>query len=52
MDDLKKRIVAYQLAMSIARSMRSQGLISEGEYHKIDTTMRQKYGLSSCTIFA
>ena len=51
MDDLRQRVIAYQMAMSIARSMLSQGIITEEEYRKIDTIMAEKYGLFSGTIF-
>lgn len=48
---LRKRLFAYQMAMAIARSMRSKGLISAKEYDKIDTIIAEKYGISSCSIF-
>ena len=51
MSDYDKRLFAYQLAMALARSMRSKGLISAKEYAKIDTIMAEKYGISSCSIF-
>ncbi|MCI5728590.1 MAG: hypothetical protein MR374_03485 [Clostridia bacterium] len=51
MDDYEKRVIAYQLAMSLARSMLTQGIISEEEYRKIDTIMTEKHGLFSGTIF-
>ena len=37
MNDYDKRLFAYQMAMALARSMRSKGLISAKEYAKIDT---------------
>lgn len=51
MSDYESRIVAYRRAMSLAKSMLHLGIISEEEYHEIDTIMTNKYGLSSCTIF-
>lgn len=51
MNDLNERVLAYQIAMSLARSMLSRGIITEEEYRKIDTIMTRKYGLSSSTIF-
>ena len=39
------------MAMSIAKSMLNEGVITEKEYAIIDTMMTEKYGLSSCTIF-
>lgn len=35
MSDYDKRLFAYQMAMALARSMRSKGLISAKEYAKI-----------------
>ena len=51
MSDYDKRLLAYQVAMALARSMRSKGLISAKEYAKIDTIIANKYGISSCSIF-
>jgi len=51
MNDLNERILAYQIAMSLARSMLAKGIITEEEDRKIDTIMTKKYGLSSSTIF-
>ena len=51
MSDYDKRLLAYQVAMALARSMRSKGLISAQEYAKIDTIIAKKYGISSCSIF-
>lgn len=51
MSDYDKRLFAYQMAMALARSMRSKGLISAKEYAKIDTIIANKYGISSCSIF-
>ena len=51
MSDYDKRLFAYQMAMALARSMRSKGLISAKEYAKIDTIIANKYGISSCSIY-
>ena len=51
MTDLKERIAAYQIAMSVVRELLLKGIITEPEYHKIDTIIAEKYGLNSCTIF-
>ena len=51
MDELKKRIEAYQFTMSMVRELLSKGIITESEYRKIDTIIAEKYGLNSCTIF-
>jgi len=49
--DIKDKIIAYRTAMSLAKSMLDKGIITEGNYAKIDTIMTKKYGLSSSTIF-
>ena len=51
MNDYDKRLIAYQTAMALARSMRSKGIISAKEYAKIDTIIAKKYGISSGSIF-
>lgn len=50
-EDLRKRITAYRISMSVFRGMLREGIITEKEYSKIDTIMAKKYGISSCTIF-
>ena len=39
MDELYQRLTAYQTAMSLARNMLRQGIISEDDYRKIDTIL-------------
>lgn len=51
MADIQSRIMAYQTAMALVRSMFDRGLISEAEYFKIDTIMTKKHGLSSDSIY-
>lgn len=51
MSDYDKRLMAYQTAMAIARSMCSKGIISANEYAEIDTIIAQKYEISSGSIF-
>ena len=51
MSDYDKRLFAYQVTMSLARGMRSKGIISDKEYAKIDTIIAKKYGISSYSIF-
>ena len=50
-EDLRKRVIAYRVAMSIIRGLVLDGTISEEEYVNIDTIIAKKYGLDSCTIF-
>lgn len=51
MDDLKRRVASYQLAMSFARGLLEKGIITREEYRKIDTIMTKRHGLSSSSIF-
>ena len=51
MDEMYQRLTAYQTAMTLARNMLRQGIISEDDYRKIDTIIAKKHGISSCSIF-
>lgn len=42
----------YQITMCIVRKMLSEGLVSEEEYHKIDTIFIQKYNPVFGTLFS
>ena len=49
--ELKQRVARYQFAMAMARNMLAKGLITEENYHDIDTKIAKKYGVSSSTIY-
>lgn len=51
MDEYLKKVEAYRVAMSIAKSMLVRGIISEQEYEKIDAIMTEKHGLSLYSIY-
>ena len=51
MDEYMKKVEAYRVAMSIAKSMLVRGIISEQEYKTIDNIMTKKHGLSLFSIF-
>ena len=51
MTDLQEKIIRYQMAMSMARTMLARGIITEEKYHEIDTIMAKKHDVSSCTIY-
>lgn len=51
MDDLDRRVEAYQTAMAVVRRMLAEGLISRKDYDEIDRLLAQKHGLSLCSIF-
>lgn len=51
MVELQERLIKYQLAMSMARTMLARGILTEEKYHDIDTIIAKKYGLSSSTIY-
>lgn len=48
---MNDRILGYKSAMAQARRMLSAGIVTKAEYDIIDTTMAEKYGLSSCSLF-
>jgi len=49
--DFFHRLASYKAAMSLAKSMLHQGIISAKDYAEIDTIMTKKYGLSLDSIF-
>lgn len=48
--DLQNELM-YQMTMSIARRMFSEGLMTEDEYRQIDTMFREKYHPKIGTLF-
>ena len=42
---------AYMSAMTQAKNMLADGIITQKDYNKIDTIMTKKYGIDSCSIF-
>ncbi len=50
-NDFFQRLASYKAAMSLAKGMLRQGVISAKEYAEIDTIMTKKYGLSLVSIF-
>ena len=44
-------IYKYKLAMSTAKTLLREGIITEKDYARIDTIMTKKYGLSLDSIF-
>ena len=51
MYDYNERIIAYRLALSMAKAMRKRGIISDRDYEKIRTVIAEKYGISLSSIF-
>lgn len=51
MTELKKRVAAYRIVMSLAKELLAKGIITESDYRIIDTIIAKKYGLNSYTIF-
>lgn len=45
------KLFRYQAVMAWVRSLLEKSLITRKEYAKIDTMIRKKYGVSSCSIF-
>ena len=51
MDEYRQHLIAYQATMSIVRQMLDRGIITEEEYHKIDTIIAKRHSISLCSIF-
>ena len=51
MDEHRQHLIAYQTTMSIVRELLERGVITEGEYHKIDTIIAERHSISLCSIF-
>ena len=51
MTDYDERLMRYQAAMAVARSMLSRGIIMRKDYGKIDRIIAKKYGISLDSIF-
>lgn len=49
--EYRRRLFSFQLSMSVARKMLSEGLITQQEYADIDTILTKKHGVSSSSIF-
>ena len=50
-DNMRSSIARFSAAMSLAREMLRQGVITADEYGIITTIMTKRYGINSCTIF-
>lgn len=50
-NDYYKQLCAYKLSMQMAKSMLGKGVISQGDYSKIDKIIAKKYGINSCSIY-
>lgn len=46
-----QRLLYYKSALEQAKILLSRGIILPKEYAIIDTKMREKYGVNSCSIF-
>ena len=46
-----QRLLYYKSALEQAKILLSRGIILPTEYAIIDTKMREKYGINSCSIF-
>ena len=51
MDEYRQHLIAYQTTMSIVRQMLDRGIITEEEYHKIDTIIAKRHSISLCSIY-
>ena len=47
----RTKLESYLASMTQAKKMLSHGIISSGDYIKIDTIIAEKYGISSCSLY-
>ena len=47
----RANLESYLAAMTQAKKMLSQGIVSSDDYIKIDTIIAEKYGISSCSLY-
>ena len=50
--NLYAKVKEYNTALAVIREMRSTGIITDEDFGIICTVLAEKYGLSSCSIFA
>ena len=50
--DLYSRIKEYHIALALIKEMRSGDIIDDKDYTIICLSLAEKYGISSCSIFA
>ena len=49
--DFYQRLLYYESALAQAKILLAKGILLPNEYAIIDTKMREKYGINSCSIF-
>ena len=49
--DFYQRLLYYKSALAQAKILLAKGILLPNEYAIIDTKMREKYGINSCSIF-
>ena len=50
--NLYAKVKEYNTALAVIREMRSTGIITDEDFGIICIVLAEKYGLSSCSIFA
>ena len=51
MDEYRQRLIAYQTTMSLVRELLMRGVITKGEYDKIDAIIAKRHAISLCSIY-
>ena len=49
--DKDDSILRYKTSMAVFKKWLDEGVITKGDFRAIGTTLADKYGLSSCSIF-
>lgn len=50
-DAYREKLEGYLASMLQAKRMLSMGILTPEDYDKMDTIMREKYGISSCSLY-
>ncbi len=50
-DDYDTRLNHFRTSLAVFQTMVKNGILVDGDYHKICDTLARKYGISLCSIF-
>ncbi len=50
-DDYDTRLTNFRTSLAVFQTMVKNGILADGDYHKIRDTLAKKYGISLCSIF-
>ncbi len=50
-EDYDTRLTNFRTSLAVFQAMVKNGILADGDYHKIRNTLANKYGISLCSIF-